>query len=135
MTHPGSEAADPVPLFLVEGTYYFKYYFEDRAVFDELSRYYNEGDYRFEVPADALDTVVAVLERAGKTPRPLERFDDYVVAKKKYTDHPDVLFKRSVLRDDDGGYNLFLMQDRAAVDAAVTSGGVPLGDTQLSFNP
>lgn len=135
MTHPGSEDAETIPLFLIGSTFYFKYYFEDRAVFDELSQYYNEEGYRFEVPGDALDSVVAVLERAGKTPRPLETFEDYVVAKEKYTNHPDVLFKKSVLKADDGGYNLFLMQDRAAVNAAVTSGGVPLADTELAFNP
>lgn len=135
MTQPQRRDSETIPLFLVDSTFYFKHYFEDRDVFTELSQYYNEEEYRFEVPEDALGAVTDFLESAGKTPEPLEEYEDYIVVKKKYTNHPDVLFKKSVLKADESGYNLFLMQDMAAVNAAITNGGVPYTETDLSFNP
>jgi hypothetical protein len=134
MTQPQGKDAETIPLFLIDSTFYFKHYFEEREVFGELSQYYNNEKYRFEVPKDALGAVTGVLEGAGTAPEPLEEYEEYIVVKEKYTNHPDVLFKRSVLKVDESGYNLFLMQDRTAVNAAITNGGVPYTETDLSFD-
>lgn len=128
-------ADETIPLFSIGDAYYFKYYFEDRELFGELSQYYNNEDYRFEVPSDEIDAVVQLLNENGKHPQRVTEPDSYVVVKKKYTNHPDVLFKKSVLKADTPGFNLFLMQDEPAVETAVTSGATPLGETNLSFDP
>lgn len=46
-----------MPSFAVDDTYLFKQYFEQDEVFTELRPYYNEDDYRFEVPQDGFDDV------------------------------------------------------------------------------
>ena len=134
MTDRTRTDGETLPLFLVDGTFYFKHYFDDE-LFGELSQFYNNEEYRFEVPRAAVDEVLDVLEAGGKQPARVDDPEEYVVVKQKYTNHPDVLFKRSVLQTDASGYNLFLMQDRSAVNAAITNGAAPLGETDLSFDP
>lgn len=135
MTESTRRGTETIPLFPIGSTFYFKHYFEDQDLFGELSQFYNDREYRFEVPESSLPEVREILDGEDVQLTPVEDFDDYLVVKEKYTDHPDVLFKKSVLKTDDAGYNVFLMQDRTAVTAALTSGATPFEETSLSFDP
>jgi hypothetical protein len=133
MSSFGRAGRERVNAFAVGGQYLFRHYFEEDAVFAELGDYYREYDYRFEVPADRLEEVAAFLERNGyalveQEPEP------FVVLKRKYTDHPDVLFESAVLQRDLGNFNAFLLADRDAVEEAVAAGARRLTDTDRSVS-
>ncbi len=133
MTPPAQQ--DMIPLFEIEGTYYFKHYFEDDDIFNRLTQFYDNDEYRFEVPENDLETVGNILQDGNKTPRLIDDPDEYVVVRQKYTRHPDILFKQSVLKRDTPDNNLFLMKDKTAVEAAITNGATALAETDLSFEP
>lgn len=52
--------------------------------------------------------------------------------KRKYTDHPDVLFKASVLQRERADYNVFLMKDEISVEQAVNNGATRLADVDVT---
>lgn len=120
--------------FHVGEVYLFRHYFEDDAVFDELKRYYSRYDYRFEVPDSRFGRVERLLDEHGfalaKVPDP----EAFAVVKRKYTDHPKVLFSGSVLHRSLGRFNCFVMKDREAVEEAVARGAQRLADTDLSLD-
>jgi len=58
----------------------------------------------------------------------------FAVVKRKYTNHPDVLFKQAVFHRSVDGFNCFVMTDRDAVERAVSSGATPLVDTDLELS-
>ncbi len=119
--------------FHVGEAYLFRHYFEDDDVFDALKRYYSSYDYRFEVPESRFGRVERVLDEHGyalaKVPDP----EPYAVVKRKYTDHPDVLFKGSVFHRSLGQFNCFVMKDRATVEAAVEGGARRLSETDIDL--
>jgi len=57
---------DPEQLIVFEvgDEYLFSQYFEQQDVFEDLREYYNDTEYRFEVPEDEFDTVREHLEDA-----------------------------------------------------------------------
>ncbi|MFB6219341.1 MAG: hypothetical protein ABEH77_09265 [Halobacteriaceae archaeon] len=127
----GRAGLERVNAFRVGDQYMFRHYFEEEAVFAELGEFYEEYDYRFEVPADRFDEVVAFLERNGYTLIEQEPGPFFVV-KRKYTDHPDVLFESAVLQRSVDNFNAFLMADQAAVERAVEGGARRLSETGLA---
>lgn len=108
--------------FDMGGAYWFKRYFEDRELFDRIRSYYNGDQYRFEIPTDEFDSVRQVLADNGFALVPIEDLDPFVVAKRNYTDFPEILFKRSVAKTSEGDYTFFLMQDEATAEQAVNEG-------------
>lgn len=119
--------------FEIDDTYLFKHYFDQDDVFAELRRYYNESEYRFEVPADALTEVQALLEDCFVELTVVDDVEPFCVVKCKYTDHPDVLFKASVLQREQSDYNVFLMTDQLSVEQAVNNGATRVADTNLEI--
>ncbi|MDZ7702092.1 MAG: hypothetical protein U5J98_08525 [Halobacteriales archaeon] len=119
--------------FHVGEAYLFRHYFEDDDVFDALKRYYSSYDYRFEVPESRFGRVDRVLDEHGyalaKVPDPAP----FAVVKRKYTDHPTLLFKGSVLHRSLGQFNCFVMKDHEAVEAAVEAGARRLDETDLEL--
>ncbi len=119
--------------FHVGEAYLFRHYFEDDDVFDDLRRYYSSYDYRFEVPESRFGRVERVLDEHGyalaKVPDP----EPFAVVKRKYTDHPKVLFKKSVFHRSLGRFNCFVMTDQGAVDEAVEAGARRLSETDLDL--
>jgi hypothetical protein len=117
--------------FEVDGTYLFKHYFDQDDVFTELRRYYNESEYRFEVPADALTEVQAFLEDCFVELAVVDDVEPFCVVKRKYTDHPDILFKASILERPQQDYNVFLMKDQLSVEQAVNNGARRITETDI----
>jgi hypothetical protein len=56
---------------------------------------------------------------------------EFTVVVEKYSEHPDNIFKDSVLRRTDAEYNVFLMKDRVAVEQATLNGATRLTETNL----
>lgn len=128
------EGGNTIPVFNTGEKYVFKYYFEDKDLYSRLSQYYNSDKYRFEIPEDEFPSVESTLTDNGKAVQEIDAIDDYVVVKEKYTAHPDILFKESILKQSRSGYNLFLMKDRTSVKSALTNGAEPVAATELSLD-
>jgi hypothetical protein len=125
---------EQVNVFEVDELYLFKHYFDGEDVFDRLKRYYNNQQYRFEVPPDEFEDLQAFLAEHGYGLVVVDVLPEFVVVVKKYTDHPENIFKTSVIQRSVDGYNCFLLTDRDAVDRAVDAGATRLPETGLE-NP
>ena len=114
--------------------YIFSQYFDNDEVFAELSEYYDNDHYRFEVPADDLDQVEAVLEEYFYELRRVgpDEIEPYCVVKRKYTDHTDIL-QNSVFHTSRGDWNVFVMKDRLSAEQALEQGASPLAELDISF--
>ena len=126
----GDEA---IPTFHLGDSYTFKHFFDDKEVFSKLSKYYIQNEGRFRIPEDDLDDVRSLLKGYSYALVIQSQIDEYVVAKKRYTDHPDVLFKQSVARQKTSDYTLFLMKDRDAVEQACRQGAIPVAEIDATF--
>lgn len=124
---------EQITVFVIDDTYLFKHYFEQDTVFTELQRYYNEDDYRFEIPTNAFDEVQELLQEHFYDPVVVDEPAQFCVVHPKYADHPDVLFKASVLQRSNENYHVFLMKDQLSVEQAVNNGATQLADTDLEF--
>jgi hypothetical protein len=123
-----------VNVFEVDEVYLFKHYFDGEDVFDRLKSYYNNQQYRFEVPRDDFETLRSFLSDQGYGLTVVDATEEFAVVVKKYTSHPENIFKESVIRRSVNGYNCFLMKDQDAVEQAVNEGAVPLTKTKFE-NP
>lgn len=123
-----------VNAFPVDDNYLVKHYFETDDVFHRLKRYYNNHQYRFEIPVEEFTDVRSFLENYGYDLIEVELIDEYIVVVKKYTDHPDNIFKISVMQRSVDNYNCFLIKDKASVEQMCNSGAVQFGKTDLE-NP
>ena len=122
---------EQVNLFRVEDRYLFKQYFDQDTVFTALRDYYNQDDYRFEVPPDVVEEVKQVLREHMFEPVVVDAPAEFCVVYPKYTDHPDVLFKTAVLQRSKRDKHLFLLKDQLSVEQAVNNGATRLVDTDL----
>lgn len=122
--------------FAVDDYYLFRHYFEGDEVFARLGRYYNNRQYRFEVPAEDFETLQAFLAKHGYGLVAIDEasIPEFVVAVRKYTSHPEDIFKASVIHRPSEKYNCFLMTDQDAVTKAVEAGALRLTQTALA-NP
>lgn len=114
--------------------YIFSQYFDQGEVFDELNKWYDSEQYRFEVPADEIDQVESFL---GEYFYDLNRVapdevGPFCVVKEKYTDHADIL-RNSVYHTGRGSNTIFVMQDRLSAEQAVEQGATPLIDSDINF--
>ena len=120
-----------VNVFEVDRRYLFKHYFEGDAVFARLRRYYDNQQYRFEVPPGEFSEVRSFLADHGYGLVVVEAVPEFTVVVRQYTRHPENIFKASVTHRGADGYNFFLMTDREAVEEAVRDGAVRLARTTL----
>ena len=120
-----------INVFAVDGLYLFKHYFDSEAVFGRLKRYYNNQQYRFEVPPGDFVELQSFLERHGYGLVLVDELGVLVVVVEQYTSHPDNIFKASVVHRSVDGYNCFLLTDQSAVERAVDDGASRLEDTDL----
>jgi hypothetical protein len=125
---------EQVNVFEIDETYLFKHYFDGEEVFDRLKRFYNNQQYRFEVPADAFEELRSFLAEHGYGLVVVDAVAEFAVVVKKYTQHPENIFKGSVIHRRVDGYNAFLMTDQTAVDRATREGAIRLTNTDLE-NP
>jgi hypothetical protein len=123
---------DPEPLvvFRVGDEYLFSRYFDRQDVFDDLREYYNEEQYRFEVPADEFEQVRNRLEDAYFDPVVVTDLEPYCVVIDRYDEHAEIL-KQSVATWERHGHRFFLMQNELAVKEAVERGATRISETEF----
>ena len=56
---------EQINVFEVDETYLFKQYFDGDEMFDRLKQYYNNQQYRFEVPPDEFEDLQSFLAEYG----------------------------------------------------------------------
>ena len=117
-------------IFAIEDTYYFKRYFERTDIFADLQKYYNNDEYRFEIPADDFPAVRAYLEDNYYDVIEVDSLTEFCVVKEQYSPHADIL-RNAVSHWTRRDYNFFLMKDPHAVAEAVERGASRLEDTDL----
>ena len=123
---------EQVNVFEVDETYLFKHYFDGDEVFDRLKQYYNNQQYRFEVPPDEFEDLQSFLAEYGYGLVVVDAIEEFVVVVEKYTTHPENIFKASVIHRSVDGYNCFLLTDQAAVEQATREHATRLTETDLS---
>lgn len=131
MVGGGKPAEEYVNVFDVDERYLFKHYFEGDDVFARLKQYYNNQQYRFEVPHDDFEPLRAFLSDHGYVLTPVDATADFVVVVEKYTSHPENIFKQSVIHRSADGYNCFLLRDQVAVEQAAYDGATRLPETDV----
>jgi len=128
---PAEEAdIERVNVFHVGDRYLFRHYF-DEGVFDRLRRYYDNQQYRFEVPARRFEPLQVSLRDRGYELAVVDDPAPYAVVVRKYRDHPENVFKAAVLQRSADGYNVFVVRDKRSVALAVKQGATRLVDTNL----
>jgi hypothetical protein len=125
---------EQVNVFEVDEMYLFKHYFESDEVFDRLKRYYNNQQYRFEVPPGEFEDLRSFLSNHDYGAVVVDVLEPFVVVVKKYTSHPDDIFKQCVIQRTVDGYNCFLLTDQTAVKETVQNGATRLTEADLE-NP
>lgn len=122
--------------FGVDDYYLFKHYLDGDEVFARLGRYYNNQQYRFEVPAGDFEEIRTFLTQHEYALVAVDEasIPEFVVAVRKYTTHPNNIFKASVIHRPSENYNCFLMTDQEAVTRAIEAGAIRLTQSSLA-NP
>jgi len=83
------------------------------------------------VPEDDFDEIKAFLGEFGYALVVVDMIEEYMVVVRKYTEHPENIFKDSVLQRSEGDYNVFVMTDQAAVEQAELQGAMRLTETDI----
>ncbi|WP_331232318.1 hypothetical protein [Natronorarus salvus] len=122
---------EQVNVFSIDDFYLFKHYFDGEEVFARLKGYYNNQQYRFEVPSEEFEAIRSFLADHGYGLVVVDVIEAFVVVVKQYTAHPNNIFKASVIHRAADGYNCFLMTDQKAVEEAVQEGAIRLTNTDL----
>jgi hypothetical protein len=125
---------EQVNVFEIDDTYLFKHYFDGEDVFDRLKPYYNNQEYRFEVQPDEFEEIREFLDEQGYGLVLVDALVEFVVVVRKYTDHPNIIFKESVVQRSVGNHNFFRTTDQKAVERAVSEGATRLTESDVE-NP
>jgi hypothetical protein len=121
---------DRLLVFEVDDEYLFSQYFDRTDVFEDLREYYNDTEYRFEVPEAEFDAVRERLESAHYEPVILTDLEPYCVLIDRYDEHTEIL-RRSVATWQRRGRRFFLMESDLAAKEAVERGAKRVGDTDF----
>ena len=119
---------DRLNIFPEGDGYRFRAYFDEPGLFASIAPYYDEQSYRFEVPEDRFDRVAELLRSYGYEPVIVTDVTPFVVAFRRFREHPRVLFKHAVDQRRTERFTLFLLNSREAVTEAVAAGAVELRD-------
>lgn len=117
-----------VNVFPAGDRYRFREYFEETGLFATLAPYYDDDAYRFDVPEERFESVANALRSFDYEPVIVDDPTPFVVAHRRFRDHPRVLFRTSVERRRTDRYTLFLLKDRASVERAVDAGAITLDE-------
>ena len=111
-----------ITFFKLGKLWVFKQFFDNRALFDALSDYFNKGQYRFEFKSiGARNNALKLLERNGFDYELVEDLEGYVVELQKSAKYAPIL-RNSVAFKETANERMFLMKDLAAVEEAVGLG-------------
>jgi hypothetical protein len=119
-------------VFKIGKLWLFKYFFDNKDLFEVLMDHYNKDLYRFEFKSTgARNNALKLLERNGFDYDLVEDLQGYVVKLPKFAKYAQIL-KNSVAFKETTTERLFLMKDLAAVEEAVSL-GAQIVDGEISF--
>jgi hypothetical protein len=119
-------------VFKIGKLWLFKYFFDNKDLFEVLMDHYNKDLYRFEFKSTgARNNALKLLERNGFDYDLVEDLQGYVVKLPKFAKYAQIL-KNSVATKETAIERLFLMKDSAAVGEAVSL-GAQIVDGEISF--
>ncbi len=124
--------AERLTVFRVDDEYLFSHYFDRQDVFADLSEYYDEEAYRFEVPAGEFEAVRERLEDAYYDPQVVTDLEPYCVVIDKYDEHAAIL-RESVASWERRGHRFFLLKDDLAVGEALERGAERVAETDFAL--
>jgi len=111
-----------INVFKIGKLYCFKHYFNDKQVFEELSKYYNKEKYRFECgTAGERNKIIKYLWKMGFDANLIEDLSEYLVKIDRTKRYAPIL-KNSIEQTEIGNDRLFLMKDMASVELAIEQG-------------
>jgi hypothetical protein len=111
-----------INVFKVGKLWLFKYFFDNRDLFEALVDHYNKGLYRFEFKSiGARNNALKLLERNGFDYDLVEDLHGYVIKLPKFAKYAQIL-KNSVAFKETMTERIFLMKDLAAVEEAMGLG-------------
>ena len=122
--------AERINVFRIDDEYLFAHFFDRTDLFEAFRDYYNDEEYRFEIPAEEFDDVRERLAGEYFDPVVIEDPEPYCVVKEKYTKHADVL-RNSVIHWERRGHLFFVMKDDLAVKEALEGGAERLDETEF----
>lgn len=109
-------------IFKLGNLWCFKYYFDDKETFKELSEYYNQEKYRFELgTVGERNKVMKYLEEKGFEPVLIEDTSDYTVKIRMFKKYATIL-KNSIDYDEKGKERIFILKDLTSVEEAIEKG-------------
>jgi len=111
-----------INIFKIGKLHCFKYYFNDKQVFEELSKYYNKEKYRFECSTVGdRNKIIKYLWKVGFDFNVIEDLNEYIVKIDRTKDCISIL-KDSIEQTEIGKDRVFLMKDIASVEYAIEQG-------------
>ena len=111
-----------INVFKVGKFWLFKYFFDNRELFEALLDHYNKDLYRFEFKSTgARNNALKLLERNGFDYDLVENLQGYVVKLPKFAKYAQIL-KNCVTFKETMNERIFLMKDYTAVEEAVGLG-------------
>src|SRR5271157_4887297 len=121
-----------VNVFKVGKLWLFKYFFDNRNLFEALLDHYNKDLYRFEFKSTgARNNALTLLERNGFDYDLVENMQGYVVKLPKFAKYAQIL-KNSVAFKETSSERIFLMKDLVAVEEAVGQ-GTKIAEGEVAF--
>jgi hypothetical protein len=118
-------------MFKVEDGYFFRYYFDNEAMFDALRDYYGADNCHFEIPADGLNAVQQRLKDCFYELRVVEDLRTYCVAIQKNSDYSDII-RSAVRTKEQSDYLMVLLKDELSVEQAIEQGATRLEKSDLN---
>lgn len=108
-----------------------KHYFDGDDAFATLEPYYDQREYRFEIPQRDLHDVQVALEEHGYELEIVDYLEPYAVVVRKYSHHPESVFEDAVAEFSNADFNVFVLKGEAAVETAVRSGAQRLSEAPI----
>jgi hypothetical protein len=123
-----------INIFKIGKLYCFKHYFNDKEVFEGMSKYYNETKYRFECgTVSERNKIIKYLWKMGFDADLVENLKEYTV-KIDRTKRYGTILKYSIEQAEIGNNKVFLMRDTASVELALEHGAERyLDETKVLF--
>lgn len=118
-----SAKREKVNIFKIGSLWCFKYFFDNREIFKELSEYYNREKYRFELKnVGERNKVMKYLEEElGLEFTLIEDTSEYTVKINKFKKYAPIL-RNSIDSTEREKDRVFVMKDLASVEEAIGKG-------------
>jgi hypothetical protein len=111
-----------INIFKIGGAYYFKHFFNDPGLFEELQPYYEKARYGFRMNTAAeRNKVMKLLDNNGYDPTVIEDATPYMVEVNRYEKYGDLL-RNTVDNYPKGDRMILIMKDEASVEQALMNG-------------